>query len=197
MFKVPSLYLDPINAISLYSLVSVIIAILSYYIECRYPLFNDNYIPIKNIIFLRFIHIFIFLVNISYIFVCDISCDLGFIILTSLVTYHWIFMTDYNCILNLFERNYYDNIHCINNHVSCDNIYMRTILRDYTNIIFLIAGILFMFNYIIVVLRLKHANNNVKIALLLLFIVYIIIFQLIYRRYRFQQKKSEQIRIPI
>lgn len=191
MFKVPSLQLDPLHAISLYSLVSIIIALISYYIECKYPLFDDKYIPPKNIIFLRFVHILIFLINISYIIICDTTCDLGFIILTSIVVYHWIFMIDYNCILNLFERNYYNNIHCNNNHVSCDNVYMRTILRDYTSIIFLIAGILFVFNYIIVVLRLKHANNNVKITLLLLFIVYLITFQLLYRRYRFQQKTSE------
>lgn len=172
-FEIPSFNLPPLLGFSILISISIIFAFLSYGIECIYPLFESTK-PSSTIIIVRFIHIFICLLNASYIYVFDSSFDIEYIIIVLFVFIHWSFTYQYDCILNNIEKLYYE-YHCVNTKNECRNIYIRTLARNYTNIIVNICGILTLFNFCIVVIRL-NVSQTYKSIILVSFILYIVLY---------------------
>lgn len=131
--------------------VSVVLALISMQFKKR--IFPPN----LYVFILRFVHFFVLLFAISYIFIFrGNDLDGLFIFYSVFLVVHWQILGD--CVVNIWERQHYNK--------SVPNIYLYTIFGDYTNDIMIIAGLLVMINYIIVIMRQKILPYNLRIIII-------------------------------
>lgn len=127
--------------------------------------FKQTQFAITPYIFvIRFVHIFVLIFHISYIFLFDTRYDILYLVYTIFLYGHWSFFNN-ECILNILEKQHYGT--------ETTNIYLYIVFGDYTDIILMIAAVLSLINLIIVVNRQEYIPIHLKLIFIVICLIII------------------------
>lgn len=146
--------------------ISLSLTILSMVIERRRSLPKQ---PNVYIFCIRFIHFMTLLFLFFYIFAFDSQYDILYIIFVVCVYGHWLCLNN-QCLLSKLETDYYFGV--IGNR-RIHNIYLWVFAGEYTRNLLLTLSILSIINFVVVILRQRWLHDNVKLAIIVLFFVYL------------------------